>query len=70
MLMFAVLIYVHTHIQDGRTSLHIAAAHGYDNVLNLLLEAKADPELKDKEVVLSLTEIKPVLLHMCIQTNN
>jgi len=49
--MFAVLlmqcIYMHTHIsQNGWTALHLAAHEGHEDVVELLLEAKADPELK------------------------
>ena len=32
--------------QDGYTALHLAAREGHEDVVELLLEAKADPELK------------------------
>ena len=41
----------YTHIsQDGRTALHLAAQKGHEDVVELLLEAKADPELKMKVI--------------------
>ena len=42
-----------THIsQDGCTALHLAAKGGHEDVVELLLEAKADPELRILEVKL------------------
>ena len=38
----------HTHNQDGRTALHFAAQGGHEDVVELLFEAKADPDLRDK----------------------
>ena len=44
-------IYIYTHLsQDGRTALHLAARGGHEDVVELLLEAKADPELKTKVI--------------------
>ena len=43
----AVHVYVHAHIsQDGCTALYLAAQKGHEDVVELLLEAKANPELK------------------------
>ena len=37
-----------THVsQDGCTALYLAAQQGHEDVVELLLEAKADPELKN-----------------------
>ena len=52
--MFAVLlmqdIYT-THIsQDGCTALYLAAQEGHEDVVELLLEAKADPKLRTKVI--------------------
>ena len=38
----------HHFTQDGRTAFYTAAQQGHEDVVELLLEAKADPELKDK----------------------
>ena len=44
----AVHIHVtHTYVsQDEGTALHLAAHEGHEDVVELLLEAKADPELR------------------------
>jgi len=47
----------HPHIQDGMTALHIAAACEHENVLELLLEANTDPDIKD-EVKFAACDIK------------
>ena len=41
-------ISTHPHIQDGETALHIAAACGHEDVLQLLLEASMDPDMQDE----------------------
>ena len=41
----------HPHIQDGETALHIAAACGHEDVLQLLLEANTDPDIKDEVIM-------------------
>ena len=41
--------------QNGWTALHLAAQEGHEDVVELLLEAKADPELKKK--VVSVTSV-------------
>jgi len=47
----AMLIHVNTHTyQDGRTALHLAAQGGHEDAVELLLEAKADPELQIKVI--------------------
>ena len=65
--MFAVLLmqcmYIHTHIsQDRCTALHLAAQEGHEDVVELLLEAKADPELKT-EVISIWTSVYSWMLH-------
>ena len=39
---------VATQDEDGRTALHLAAMYGHDNVVEMLLEAKADLSTQDK----------------------
>ena len=47
--MFAVLLMQYINIahilQDGWTALHLAAQEGHEDVVELLLDTKADPEL-------------------------
>ena len=44
-------MYMHTYIsQNGWTALHLAAQEGHEDVVELLLEAKADPD-PQKEVI-------------------
>jgi len=51
---------VHTHIctntytQDGYSAIDIAACNGHKDVVELLLDLKADPELTDKQVEILL----------------
>ena len=42
-------VYMHV-TQDRWTALHLAAQEGHEDVVELLLEAKADPELKTKVI--------------------
>ena len=49
-------VHIHTHtrspqMQTGCTALYLATQEGHEDVVELLLEAKADPELKENEVV-------------------
>ena len=46
--------YIHTHItsQHGRTALIIAVQNGDEDVVKLLLNAKADLRLQDEVIVL------------------
>ena len=39
-------------MRNGWTALHLAAREGHEDVVELLLEAKADPELRILEVKL------------------
>ena len=42
-------VHIHAHTsQNGWTALHLAAEEGHEDVVELLLEAKGDPELKTK----------------------
>jgi len=42
---------VHIHVtQDEWTALHLAALKGHEDVVELLLEAKADPEVKTEVI--------------------
>jgi len=42
---------VHIHVtQDGCTALHLAAQMGHEDVVELLLEAKADPQVKTEVI--------------------
>jgi len=41
---------MHHFTQDGKTALYVAAQEGNEDILELLLKAKADPELKTKKV--------------------
>jgi len=42
-------MYIHIS-QHGQTALHLAAQEGHEGVVELLLEAKADPELQIKVI--------------------
>jgi len=47
---------VHIHVtQNGWTALHLAAEKGHEDVVELLLEAKADPEVKTE--VINVTSV-------------
>jgi len=54
--MFAVSIMQYIYIahisQDGCTALYLAAQGRHEDVVELLLDAKADPELKEKVIKL------------------
>ena len=53
LLVFVLLLMqcVYTYLsQDGWTALHLAAQEGREDVVELLLEAKADPELKTEVI--------------------
>lgn len=41
-------MFTHTHIQIGCTALNTAATQGHKDVVQLLLEARADPDLQGK----------------------
>ena len=38
--------HTYTHTQDGRTALYFAACNGCEDVVELLLEANANPDWK------------------------
>ena len=41
----------HTYVsQDGKSALYVAAQEGHEDIVELLLKAKADLELKTKKV--------------------
>jgi ankyrin repeat protein len=48
------------YVKDGSTPLHFAITEGNDELLQLLIERKADPNLKDK--VINFTQITPLLI--------
>lgn len=37
----------HTHTQAGHTALYSAASNGYEDIVEMLLQSKADPDLTD-----------------------
>jgi len=49
-------IYTHAHThtctQYGRTALYFAASYGHEDIIELLLESKADPDLTDKVILI------------------
>ena len=56
-------IYMYTHIsQGGWTALRLAAQKGHEDIVELLLEAKADPELKTKVIIVSWHTQQTLLL--------
>ena len=36
------------HMQDGKTPMYIASQHGHTDIVRLLLENKADPNISDE----------------------
>lgn len=40
--------------QDGRTALYIATQEGHEDIVRLLLEAKADPDVQDEVLTFSM----------------
>ena len=40
----------HTHVQDGYTALLLAADEGHEDVVQLLIEVDADPDLQDQVI--------------------
>lgn len=46
----------HTYyfMQDGRTALYIATQEGHEDIVRLLLEAKADPDVQDEVLTFSM----------------
>ena len=42
--------HTHTHTQFGSNALHLAVQEGHKDVVELLLEAKADPDIPDKVI--------------------
>ena len=45
-----------THVQDGCTALLLAADKGHEDVVQLLIEAHADPDLQDEVIYRSLDD--------------
>jgi len=43
----------HTHVQDGYTALLLAADREHEDVVQLLIEVDADPDLQDKVIYTS-----------------
>lgn len=46
----------HTYyiMQDGRTALYIATQEGHEDIVRLLLEARADPDVQDEVLTFSM----------------
>ena len=45
---FSTHIHPHTYVQDGCTALLLAADREHEDVVQLLIEVDADPDLQDK----------------------
>ena len=48
----------HTHVQDGYTALLLAADEGHEDVVQLLIEVDADPDLQDEVIYRSPDDYK------------
>ena len=46
------------HTQDGYSSVDLAACNGHKDVVELLLDLKADPELTDEEILTCIATCK------------
>ena len=53
--------HIHTRTQDGYSAIDIAACSGHEDIVELLLDVKTDPDLNDEQLLTCIATSKVIL---------